>query len=113
MTLRLLMCDLIEQQAGVDRDRLLQQHREALMVHAEAVLNAVPYSSRSEIFDMTPLCFVPAFRMAEAVLVKESAALRTELGRESELARCDSMKQLVRRHLDFVASRKIAVKIDV
>lgn len=113
MTLRSLMCNLINQQGGVGRDSLLHQQRAALMVHAEAVLQAIPYSFRSEIFDAAPMCFVPAFRMAEAVLVKESDALRTELGRESELARCNSMKQLVRCHLDFVASRKIPVKIDV
>ncbi len=113
MTLRSLMCNLINQQGGVDRDRLLQLHRAALMVHAEAVLDAIPYSSRSDVFDAAPMCFVPAFRMAEAVLVKESNALQTEPGRESELARCNSMKQLVRCHLDFVASKKIPVKIDV
>lgn len=113
MTLRSLMYNLIKQQGGVDQDRLLHQHRAALMAHAEAVLEAIPYSSRSEIFDAAPMCFVPAFRMAEAVLEKESNALRTELGRESELARCNSMKQLVQCHLDFVASKKIPVKIDV
>ncbi len=113
MTLRSLMCNLINHQGGVGRDRLLHQHRAALMVHAEAVLEAIPDSFRSEIFDAAPMCFVPAFRMAEAVLVKESNALRTEPGRESELARCNDMKQLVRCHLDFVASRKIPVKIDV
>jgi hypothetical protein len=113
MTLRILMCNLISQQGGAGRDRLLHQHRAALMVHAEAVLEAIPYSSRSEIFDAAPMCFVPAFRMAEAVLVRESNALRTELGMESELARCNDMTQLVRCHLDFVASKKIPVKIDV
>lgn len=113
MTLRSLMRNLINQQGGAGRDRLLHQHRAALMAHAEAVLDAIPYSSQSNIFDAAPMCFVPAFRMAEAVLVEESNTLRTEVGRESELARCDSMRQLVRRHLDFVASKKIPVKIDV
>lgn len=113
MTLRLLMCNLVTQQGGPDRDRLLLQHRAALMEHAEAVVEAIPYSSRSEIFDAAPMCFVPAFRMAEAVLVREADALRMEGGREGELGRCEEMRELVRRHLEFVASKKIPVKIDV
>ncbi len=113
MTLRSLMCNIITQQGGADQDRLLRQHRAALMAHAEAVVRAIPFGSRSEIFDAAPMCFVPAFRMAEAFLVKEAGTLRTEPGRESELARCEDMRGLIRRHLDFVASKKIPVKIDV
>jgi hypothetical protein len=120
MRLRLLMCDLVNQQDGngnpdLYRLQQLQEHRAALMVHAEAVLQTIPYSSRSEIFDVAPMCFVPAFRMAEAVLARECDTLQKEsrAGREEELVRCHFMRDLVRSHLEFVASRKICVKIDV
>jgi len=145
VTLRLLVCHLIEEQQQEEQQQqqqkqqkqqqlvdspeippynnnpadsreggaMLAGHRVALMAHVEAIVNMIPYSAHSNIFGVAPLCFVPAFRVAKVVLARESAALRTEGGRGSEVARCLATEALIQRHLDFVASRKIPIKVDI
>jgi hypothetical protein len=111
MSLRLLMGDMDKFQGQVDASRLTEQ-RAALMIHAEAVFNTIPYSSQREIFGIAPFCFVPAFRMANAVLERESGRLTEEVGKEHELERCNAMKHMVQLHLDYVSSQKIPIKVD-
>ncbi|KAK0708140.1 hypothetical protein B0H67DRAFT_329697 [Lasiosphaeris hirsuta] len=114
ITLRMLMCDIIgEQQQTGGRVKLVEQ-RSALMAHVEAILQLIPYSSRGEIFESAPLCFVPAFGMAEAVLARELITLQAEGGNDSEnMKRCVAMEELIQRHLAFVLSKKILVKLDI
>ena len=114
VTLRLLMCDFIREGQQPEGRVKLAEQRKALMAHVGAILGLIPYSSRGEIFEFAPLCFVPAFRMAKAVLARESDALQAERGRDDEaVARCMAMEELIQRHLDFVSSRKIAIKVDI
>lgn len=112
MSLRLLMCNLISIQKGngfLDS----KEQRAALMWHVEAVVKQIPWSSQREILGVAPICFVPSFRAARAVLARECEALNEEVGKEAELARCQNMEKLLDRHLDFIASKKISIKIDL
>ncbi|KAK0651143.1 hypothetical protein B0T16DRAFT_73566 [Cercophora newfieldiana] len=129
VTLRLLMCDVLrEQQRHVDTDGTLliqdhinsrddnsrlSEHRAALMAHVEAIVNMIPYSSQVNIFGVAPLCFVPAFRIAKVVLARECDALRAEGGKDAEVDKCVAADAVIQQHLDFVASRKISIKVDV
>ncbi|KAK5653083.1 hypothetical protein OQA88_9370 [Cercophora sp. LCS_1] len=125
VTLRLLMCDVVKERKqqrwrmgcgdADSHDAELAQHRAALMAHVEAIVSLIPYSANGDIFGVAPVCFVPTFRAAGVVLEREAEALRAE-GVDNvggEVARCARMDRLIQNHLDFVASRKIPVKIDI
>jgi hypothetical protein len=131
ITLRLLIFDVIREQqqlvnppsmlimkprcqedAGNDGDPRLREHRTALMCHVEAIVNVIPYSSDGSIFGVAPLCFVPAFRIAKVVLSRERAVLGVE-GRDDEVEKCLVTEAAIQRHLDFVASKKIPIKVDI
>ncbi|KAK0618942.1 hypothetical protein B0T14DRAFT_554362 [Immersiella caudata] len=135
VTLRLLIYDVIrEQQQLVNPPGLLlikpqgqadsnghaschglelAEHRAALMAHVEAIVNMIPYSSHGNIFGVAPLCFVPAFRIAKVVLSRERTALCAEGERQDEVEKCLATECVIQQHLNFVASKKIPVKIDV
>jgi len=124
ITLRLLMCDLITERkqqrqgtGGGETDSLdaeLAQHRTALMAHVEAIVGLIPYSSTHDIFGVAPVCFVMTFRLATVVLAREVEALRGEgVHAGGDAARCAMMDKLIRSHLDFVASRKITIRVDI
>jgi len=83
------------------------------MAHVDATVNMIPYSSGGNIFGVAPLCFVPTFRISKVVLARECAALRAEGGRNAEIEKCLATEAVIERHLDFVESKKILVKIDV
>jgi hypothetical protein len=124
ITLRLLMCDLITDQKQQRRemgggetashDAELAQHRTALMAHVEAIVSLIAYSSTRNIFGVAPVCFVMTFRVARVVLAREVEALRGEnVNGGRDAARCIMMEKLIQSHLDFVASRKITIKVDI
>ena len=112
MSVRLIICQLLRLQ-GARNFHSLEEQRAALLLHVESVLRAVPYGSRKDILEFAPISFVPAFRVAHAVLVRECEILRGEGGKEIDLANCQRMMEILQRHLDFVASRKIPIKIDL
>lgn len=119
VTLRLLVYDIskYQQQLGsIETENhavFLAENRAALMAHAQAIVNTIPYSLHASILGATPFCFVPAFRIAKAVLARESDTLRAEGGAVGETAKCAEMDSLIQRHLDFVASLKIPIKLDI
>lgn len=125
ITLRLLIYDLVNggghpTGCSADESRIdsrdnksaAADHRAVLMAHVEAIVNTIPYSTHGSILEVAPLCFVPAFRIAKVVLVREAEVLKAE-GRDMEAARCAALEALIQSHLDFVASRKISIKIDM
>ncbi|KAK4446707.1 hypothetical protein QBC34DRAFT_450696 [Podospora aff. communis PSN243] len=131
ITLRLLLFDIIREQQQLinppgmllikprcqgesdsNHSTKLREHRTALTSHVEAIVNMIPYSSDGNIFGVAPLCFVPAFRIAKAVLSRERTALGAE-GRVDEVERCLLTEAAIQRHLDFVASKKIPIKVDI
>jgi len=119
VTLRLLICDIgkYQQQLGSieteDHAACLAENRAALMAHAQAIVNTIPYSLHASILGATPFCFVPAFRIAKTVLARESETLQAEGGTVGAVAKCAEMDSLIQRHLDFVGSLKIPIKLDI
>ncbi len=93
-----------------------KQQRAALMLHVRAVLDSIPDSTRPDVFGAAPFSFVPAFGVAQAFLAAESHRLAAEgtgmWEADVQLEQLNEMRELVRRHLDFVGSKKIPIKVD-
>lgn len=111
MSLRLLMCDFIQLHGGDDFGTLKEQ-RLALMAHVEALLEALPFNSQSDISQVAPLSFIAAFRLAETVLERERNMLEAGTGNERALNECTLMRGLIKSHIGLTARRKIPIKID-
>ncbi|KAK1753334.1 hypothetical protein QBC47DRAFT_55395 [Echria macrotheca] len=114
VTPRLLLYDLTEHRGrglGMDYSQDLAMHGLALLRHVEAIITAIPYSSRGDIFGVAPLCFVPAFKVAKVVLARGSLVLPAK-DVEHVTESYAQMSYRIQGHLDYVTSQKIAVGVD-
>lgn len=127
MSLRLLLYDILSI-GSLDNAQLLQalvptldaagheslrSHRTALVRHAHAVLQAIPYGVQRQVLGIGPTCFTPWYRVARAALARECETLRAEVEDDGQqLKACLELKGLIERYLEWVVREKIAVKVD-
>jgi hypothetical protein len=121
MSLRLLLSDMLTLMVRTNVDEIpanlrlkIEDHRIQLMKYALNVLRTIFYATNMESSAVAPFAFVTAFQLTVAVLEQECKSLQATAGsNEDRIRRCEGLKSLAVRYLDWAMQSKIPVKIDL
>lgn len=121
MSLRLLLSDMLTLMITTNVDGMpansrhkVEDHRIQLMKHALNVLRTICYATHTESRAVAPFAFATAFQLTVAVLERECKSLQAAAGsNEDGIRRCESLKSLALRYLNWAMQNKIPVKIDL
>jgi hypothetical protein len=122
MSLRLLLSDILALMVRIGANRMppntrdkIEDHRIQLMRYALNALQTICYAAHAENRAVGPFVVTTAFQLAIAVLERERTFLQAEPAGSSEdrIRRCDGLKALAVRYLDWAVQNKIPVKIDL
>lgn len=119
MSLRLVMSDMLTfmVRTGVDgipanSRHKIEDHRVQLMKYALNVLQTICYATHTESRAVGPFVVATAFQLTVAVLERERKSLQAAAGsNQDRIRRCDGLKNLAVRYLDWAMQNKIPVKI--
>jgi hypothetical protein len=121
MSLRLLLSDMLTlmvktnvEGMPIDSRDKIENHRIQLMKYALNVLRTICYATHMESRSVAPFALVTAFQLTVAVLERECNSLQAAAGSDEESTRrCEVLKVLAVRYLDWAMQNKISVKIDL
>ncbi|KAF2503124.1 hypothetical protein BU16DRAFT_30061 [Lophium mytilinum] len=121
MSLRLLLSDMLTLMVWTNVDGMpanspqrIEDHRIKLMKYALNVLQTICYATHMENREVAPFVFATAFQLTVAVLERECKSLREAAGNhENRVMRCEGLKSLAVRYLDWAVQNKIPVTIDL
>lgn len=121
MSLRLLLSDMLTLMVRTDENGMpansrqkIEDHRIQLMKYALNVLRATCYATHTESNAVAPFAFATAFQLTVAVLERECKSLQAATGdNEDKIRRCEGLKSLAVRYLDWAMRNKVPVKIDL
>jgi hypothetical protein len=120
MSLHLLMSDMLALMISVEHHRMppdplgkIEEHRARLMIYTEKILQSIVYIEMGENRPITPFFLATAFQMAIVALGRECETLRLEGGDDAEMRRCENMKGLATRYMDWATQNRIPIKMNV
>ena len=121
MSLRLLLSDMLALMVRTNAGGLpansrqkIEDHRIQLMKYALNVLRTICYATHTESRAVAPFALTTAFQLTVVVLERECKSLQAEGGKKEEkIRRCDGLKSLAVRYLDWALQYKIPVTIDL
>ena len=121
LSLYLLLSDVLTLMVRTNVDGMpansrqkIEDHRIQLMKYALNVLRTVCYATHTESRAVAPFAFATVFQLTVAVLERECKSLQAAAGsNEDRIRRCEGLKSLAVRYLDWAMQNKIPVKIDL
>ncbi|KAF7547529.1 hypothetical protein G7Z17_g7680 [Cylindrodendrum hubeiense] len=120
MSLRLLLSDMLTLMPKANAPGIpanpqqeIEHHRIQLMKYALKVLQVICYATLTESRAVAPFFLAAPFQLTIAVLERECKSLRAADGNEGSIRRCESLKSLAVRYLDWSVQNKIPVKVDL
>lgn len=121
MSLRLLLSDMLTLMVKTNIDGIpmdsrnkIENHRFQLMNYATNVLRTICYATHMESRSTAPFVLVTAFQLTVAVLERECNSFQAAPGNDEEsIRRCEGLKVLAVRYLDWARQNKISVKIEL
>ena len=120
MSLRLLRIDMLtlmitRNPGGMPANarQMIEDHRIQLMKYALNVLQTICYATLVESRAVAPFSVTTAFQLTVAVLERECESLQAAGGNEGGIRKCESLKRLAVRYLDWATRNTIPVKIDL
>jgi hypothetical protein len=120
MPLRLLLGDMLTLMVRIGIEGMpansgqkIEDHRIQLMKYALNVLKTICYATHTENRAVGPFVFATAFQLTIAVLERERSSLEVAESNQDRIRRCDGLKSLAGRYLDWAMQNKIPVKIDL
>lgn len=122
MSLRLLLRDMLTFMIRIDIDGMsaslqqkIEDHRIQLMNAALSVLRTICYATCTENRAAGPFVFATAFQLTIVVLERERSFLQAAAAGSSRdsIQRCDKLKSLAVRYLDWAMQNKIPVKMEL
>lgn len=134
MSLRLLLCDMLALMAargggvvpgggvGGDGDggvpvaspqQVIAHHRVQLLRYARKAVQAICYATLAESRAAAPFFVATAFQLAVAVFAREKELLEAEGGAEDAIRRCERLRELAERYLQWAGRNKIPIKMDL
>ncbi|KAJ5287113.1 hypothetical protein N7478_002799 [Penicillium angulare] len=120
MTIRLLLSDLLtllvkkaSEKIPANAEEQIKAHHAQLMKYSLNVLQAICYATLSKSRAVAPFFFASSFQLTVLVLDRECKYLQADEKSEVEIRRCEGLKSLAIRYLDWASQNKIPVKLDL
>ncbi|KAJ5087927.1 hypothetical protein N7456_011543 [Penicillium angulare] len=120
MTIRLLLSDLLtlmvkraSQKIPPNAEDMIKAHHAQLMKYSLNVLQAICYATLEKSRAVAPFFFASSFQLTVLVLDRECKYLQAAGKGEVEIRRCEGLKNLAMRYLDWASQSKIPVKMDL
>jgi hypothetical protein len=121
MSLRLLLSDMLTLMVKANIEGMpsnsrakIEDHRIQLIKYSLNVLRTICYATHIESRAVAPFAFATAFQLTVVVLERECKSLRAAVvSNEDGIRRCEGLKSLAVRYLDWATQNMIPVKIDL